>query len=547
MTAKKLLHKFETACRHLLSQQDGDIYSPTYGCFDRRYWGWKLVDYAEATYQRGVYPLAYLLQNHTGKSGVEDTEVLRNAVRAGLLYAAKIQHKDGSFDQAFPHEHSYGATAFLLHPLLSAYQIVWDDKDGAWSEVIEDCLKRAADFLCRAGESHGMISNHLAGAALSLLVSADFFGEPRYEAKARALLSWIIDQQSSEGWFVEYEGADPGYQTLCLYYLAQVYRLRPLPALRDALGKAVDFLAWFVHPDGTFGGTYGSRRTAIFYPGGLALLSREFPLAHSVIAFMLRAIDRRQTVTVNEVDMGNLVPLLSNTISVLEADLPPDDISCPQLPWQREPVRRDFPEAGLYIRGDSRYYAVVGASNGGVLKVFERDGRKLLWSDGGYAGQLKDGSYITTQMTDLTRDTNSSAEEIEIGAPFYLMLRSLPTPFRFVVLRLLNITLMRHGGIGNWVKALLVRLLISGKRPVSLYLRRVIRFKHDQIEIEDRLIVKGKLQLNWLESGRDFSAIHMASAQYFENYAVDLRARRAHPVAVEQLLAAGHLETKATI
>src|SRR6266508_5970652 len=83
---------FESACRHLLSQQDRDPYSPTYGCMDRRYWGWKLVDYAEATFQRNVYPLNWWLTH--GSHDPEIIYVLREAVQAGIAYATRIQHKE---------------------------------------------------------------------------------------------------------------------------------------------------------------------------------------------------------------------------------------------------------------------------------------------------------------------------------------------------------------------------------------------------------------------------------------------------------------------
>jgi len=34
-------------CRHLLSEINRDPSSSTYGCFDRRYWAWKLTDFPE--------------------------------------------------------------------------------------------------------------------------------------------------------------------------------------------------------------------------------------------------------------------------------------------------------------------------------------------------------------------------------------------------------------------------------------------------------------------------------------------------------------------
>jgi len=544
MEITRLIPIVEATCRHLLSQQDRNVYSRTYGCFDRRYWGWKLVDYAEATYQRGVYPLAWLLGRTEDEKAAR---VLHEAVVAGLQFSAQIQHPDGSFDQAFPHEHSFGATAFLLHPSLSAYRIVRDEIDVALTNAIEGSLRKAADFLCHHHEAHGLISNHLAGAALSLLDCAGFFGETRYEKRAAELVAHIIDQQSPEGWFVEYEGADPGYQTLCLYYLAQVFWLRPEPALRNAIEKAVDFLSWFVHPDGTFGGAYGSRRTEIYYPGGLTLLSGEFPLAHSMTNFMLQSIFDRRTVTVEDVDIGNIAPLLSNYIAMLDADLPSEDSPRPPLPWQREGSARNFDGAGIYIRSTSRYYTVIGASNGGVMKIYDRGQGRLLRSDGGYVGRLDRGEYITTQMTNLNPIVEITADQMCIEVPFYVMLRSLPTPFRFLLLRILNLTLMRNLSLGNSFKALLVRLLISGKRRAPLSLKRRITFGQNQISIQDSFSLKGKLHLSWLECGRDFSAIHMASANYFENYAAASTTKDAQVVSVENLVETGHLETGVTI
>jgi hypothetical protein len=542
---QSLQQQTEQGCRLLLSAQNRDPYTATWGCFDRRYWAWKLVDFPEATYQRNVYPLAWFLR-HTAHLQEGTPELVQEAIIAGLQFALHIQHRDGSFDQAFPHEHSFGATAFLLHPLLEAYRIVRDHCSPTQQHAIENSLRRAADFLCRHDETHGHIANHLAGAALSLLVSAEFFWQPAYEQRAMHLLERILAHQSPEGWFLEYEGADPGYQTLCLYYLAQIYRLRPDSKLHAALKRAITFLAWFVHPDGTFGGEYGSRRTAIFYPGGVALLSRTFPLAHSIIRAMLASIAERRTVTLLDVDMGNLAPLLSNYVTVLEADMPDASQPVTPLPWQLGAVQRDFPRAGIFIRGTPRHYAVVGSSNGGVLKVFDRHQQRMLWNDGGYVGHTNSNTYITTQMTDLHRSCQATTNEIMIQAPFYLMLRSVPTPLQFLVLRALNLTVMRHVALGNMVKALLVRLLISGKHTVPLHLKRTITFAAEYIRVTDTLTMTGSLQLRWLQCGHPFVAIHMASARYFENAAA-VSAANVQQVDVAELAAQGTLHHQVTI
>lgn len=517
MDMAPLRKQVEEACRHLLSEQNRDPYALAYGCFDRRYWGWKLVDYPEATYQRNVHPLAWLLRS-TVEEQSEIAGILRKAIKAGLEYSTKVQRSDGSFDQAFPYEHSFGATAFLLHPLLSAYKLIKNTCSASCALAVESSLHRAAEFLCSRDETHGHITNHLAGAVLSLLVSADYFQEPRFDQRATELLASILARQSPEGWFLEYEGADPGYQTLSLYYLAQVYYLRPDGALGAALEKAIRFLSWFVHPDGSFGGEYGSRRTAVYYPGGLALLSQEFPLALSMTRFMLNSVSEGRTVTLGDVDMGNLAPLLSNCVMVLDVDLPPDSQPAPPLPFEVNGACQDFPAAGLYARGSKRYYSIVGASNGGVLKVFDRERRAVVYNDSGYAGQTDRGCLITTQITNTKRAYQATRDEVKIEAPFYRMLRSVPSPFQFLVLRSLNLTIMRSVRLGNLIKGLLVRLLISGKRVVPLHLTRTVKFETDCVIVTDELQLRGRLALRWLEYGRPFVAIHMASARYFEGW-----------------------------
>lgn len=509
-----ILSQIDMACRHLLSEQNRDIYTPNYGCFDRRYWGWKIVDYPEATFQRNTYPLAWM-GLRIRKSNPEFSKLLFRSVEAGLGFTLKIQHKDGSFDQAFPNEHSFGATAFLLHPLLKAYQIVKHQISLSYRKKIEDSLFRAGKFLCANDETHGHIANHIAGAVLALIECSEFFHDDSFKHRANELLDSIFSRQSSEGWFLEYEGADPGYQTLCLYYLAQVFRVRPNAELTDVLEKAIDFLSFFVHPDGTFAGEYGSRRTALFYPGGIALLSRDFPAALSITRFMLQSMSQERTITLKDVDMGNLAPLLVNYMAVIDADLPSEAVP-PLLPFERSSVCQDFSEAGLYIRGNKNFYAIFGVSNGGVLKVYDRQKSAIVWNDAGYIGQLHDGAYITTQVTHMNQSYTVKEDVISMQTNFCRMLRAMPSPCQFVLLRLLNLTVMRNVYLGNLIKKFLVSLLIGGKKYVPLSIKRVVKFEDKQVMITDILTPKGKLMLQWLEYGIPFVSIHMASARYFD-------------------------------
>lgn len=507
----------ELAAARALGDQDASPHSLTSGCFDRRYWAWKLVDFPEATFQRLVLPLAQLYRDPQSRFHAQP-EVLA-AVRSGIACAARLQHANGSFDQAFPFEQSYGATAFLGYPLLEAARLV-EEHLGAEERATADRMNRhAADFLCAHEETHGEISNHLAGAALSLVAAADRFGDARYDAVAGRLIDGLIARQSPEGWFPEYGGADPGYQTLCLDYLAAVRERRPSDRLSAALDRSLEFLKWFVHPDGSVGGIYGSRRTSLVYLGGLARLAAGNRVAAGILDLAAGAMGRGDLAGPATMDAGNLAPMLTSVVTALReiatekpAGLPRRSLGEGGLPWATPGARADFPLAGLHVRSGAGFYAVCGAANGGTLTVFSRATRQLLLDDGGYIAETSDGHRLSTQTAGVARVTGDA---IEIAVPFVRMPAAVPTPGRFVILRLLNLTVMRSIAVGNWVKGRLVAMLMKSGAESGLRLTRRVTWDEQGVQVHDRIENPRRQGLAAMTGGRPFSAIHMASAGYF--------------------------------
>lgn len=532
-----LLSMLERTGRHLLSQIDLDPHSATRGCFDRRYWAWKLVDFPEATYQRNAYLLAWLASRETDRA---KRGLYESAVEAAFDYSALIQHRDGSFDQAFPNEHSYGATAFVLESLASAASFRAEVLSDSRASVLRNALR----FLRGHRETHGAITNHLAGAAVGMLKAARLAGDRDDEAAADRLLEYILGIQSPEGWFPEYGGADPGYQTLCVHYLAQYQSLKPSPALERALDRAVAFLAWFVHPDGTFGGEYGSRRTAIYYPGGIALLARSSPVAAAVHVAMLQSIAAGSTTTLDDVDFANVAPVAASY--AVAATLPGEEplLDKALLPYDQPSAQIDFPGAGIHVRARGALFVIVGVSNGGVVKVFDRRTGAALLDDSGYYALLDGKRAVSSQVTDQRRAAEISGSAIACTVNFAPMKTLVTTPFRFVSLRALNLTVMRSIALGNFVKKLLVRLLIDPEQSVSMRLRRTVSMDQDTVTIDDEITKSGPASVTRMETGQPFVSIHMASARYFGG-----RYRRQLPVAVpvDEINAGGVARIRRTI
>ena len=81
---------------------------------------------------------------------------------------------------------------------------------------------------------------------------------------------------------MEYEGPDPGYQTLCTHYLSSILEIEKSEKLLVSLKKSGEFLSHFIHPDGSIGGLYGSRNTEVYYPGGISKLAMDHDLYKSI-------------------------------------------------------------------------------------------------------------------------------------------------------------------------------------------------------------------------------------------------------------------------
>ena len=179
-----------------------------------------------------------------------------------------------------------------------------------WKEIIS----RLITFLCKSNETHGLISNHLATASAALIRWGKLCNDRDALKKEKNLLNIILNNQSSEGWYPEYEGFDPGYQSLCLNYLADIYIQEPITKLRKSLEKAINHLSYFAHPDGSFGGIYGSRGTRFYFPSGVILLSEFIKKAKDLSLFMEKSIKSKRVVTLQSLDDTNLIPMFNSYV-----------------------------------------------------------------------------------------------------------------------------------------------------------------------------------------------------------------------------------------
>ena len=497
----------------VLALIDSDRTSISYGLGDRFYWAWGLIDFGNATYQGFAHGMSRLWVSGLWPYPTSKERFFEQ-INALFLGAKNLTRNDGSLEEAFPNEGSYCVSALVAFDLLCALDLLSSETEDQlhleWEKIIEPII----GYLIKSDETHAIISNHLATAVAALVRWHVLTGETAAEIKAQKLLKRILEYQSTtEGWFREYEGADPGYQTLCTYYLADVNIMRPDWELTNHLKKSLKFLSYFANPDGSFGGLYGSRNTRFIYPAGILALADESEYAAGLAQFMAESIKEQRVVTLSAMDEPNFAPMFNAYCwaAQLENDRE-GKLKTTTLPSRSDsPFRKHFPEAGLMIDANINHYTLVNIKKGGVVTHFSKD--SLLLLDAGAVIRNSKGQLGSTQAFNDNNNFELDGDILTIDSTFVPMPKRLPNPFQFIVLRLLGITFFRFRILREWAKQFLVRLLISPQKKWPINNKRKI-ILGSKLSITDTYsLSKGYTKF---ENPGSFVSVHMASQGYWQ-------------------------------
>lgn len=500
----------------ILALFDNDRTSYSYGMGDRYYWAWGLIDFGNGTFQGAAHGFAKLW---VAKLWPFETSKEKFYARVNSIFEAanNLKRKDGSLEESFPNEGSYCVTALVAFDLLCALQIlskeISKDLNNRWTEIISPMI----EYLIKNDETHAFISNHMATSVAALIRWNLLTGDKIAEHKAKEQLNKILKNQSLEGWFKEYEGADPGYQSLCTYYLADVHKNRPDLQLLEPLRKSIQFLWYFAHPDGSFGGIYGSRSTRFYYPAGIMILADEIPEAEVLSKSMLNSIYQQKVITLSSMDDSNLVPMFNNYVcaavntSQLQS-LKKQNSSLLVLPCKdKKKLRVTFSEAGLLIDRGQFHYTIISTHKGGVTYHFAQDQRPFI--DTGVVLKNSKKNFASTQSYNKKNIINQEYDKLEITSKITIMTKQIPSTFQFFILRLLSLTIFRSTKFREWFKKLLVNKLITRHKYLPAYNKRTIQLG-EFLKVEDKTTEVSEYRV--LKNTGIFVPIHMASKGYWQ-------------------------------
>ncbi len=501
----------------VISCCDRNISSPSFGCFDRNFWHYKIVDTPSARLQEGTLILA--LAYTDSETRFFHKKETREWIRGGFRFWLKIQAREGSFNEWYPYEKSFVATAFSSYAISEALLLLPDIKE---KEQVIAGLNKAAKWLC--GNRDRQVINQNTGALVALYNIFLLTGNVKYQEECKRIIEFLKKIQDQEGWFSEYGGADIGYLSVSLDYIARYYLKSKDEKALPLLQKGLSFISHFIHPDGSVGGVYGSRNTTYFIPSGIEIMANFMPLARKISSVLQKSIQDNRIISPKTLDERYLI---QNGYTYLQAS---EQLKQRKFLKEEEGSElpsfvfgeKHFPNAGIWIKSTPNFYCIVNYKKGGAFYCYDRLKKTGIYNSGVLLWQRKKiytSSYLSEQNE---IDFSPDGKSISIKGKLKEVVDYHPTPFRFVILRiLLGIArLVPYSTV--FIKSVFRVLLVSRKTVSSLYFER-------SFKIDNNISMKDRFSPGVFDQGQISGIVELVytpSSRYFNNNLVYSQGRQ---------------------
>jgi len=384
----------------VITQIDRDKHSITYGSCDRNHWHLKIRDFTSAILQQSGLTLALLYSINFEGNIYYKKENIKKWAESTVYYWAKIQLRDGSFNEYYPYEHGFPPTAFSLYSACETYKRL-----GMTDKYLVNKFIKTGRYLVKHIEEKAFNQEIASIAALYSLYS--IVKENWILEGIEKKLTRILNLQSKEGWFPEYGGADIGYLSVALDMLSEYYFMSNDERVIKPIFNVIDFISYFVHPDETTGGEYGSRNTTYFLPNGIEVAIKLGNTKAIAIKDTLFYCNKNKRFFMDSIDDRYLSHyLLHSFLRAIEKEMTNTDIYVSdQLPFSTDHCRF-FAESGLLCVKRQPYYSIVSLKKGGVIKVWKD--KEEIFIDCGYRVNFGKGKVAATNWIDPVYQINYS-------------------------------------------------------------------------------------------------------------------------------------------
>ncbi len=484
----------------ILSLQDRNQFSKTFGCFDRNYWHYKTRDFPSAMSQEFTLPLAFAYSTKFPNNTFYKNKNIYNWIIAGIENTIYQSKPDGSLDDYYPFERALGASVFTTYALTESCIILGLNNDKYINYFI-----LSNKWMMQSNES-GMLSNHHAIQAMCHLNLYRLSNEKKYLKIADEKIKKIISMQDDEGWFLEYEGCSPSYLTVTIDFLSQFHLHRPSDKLKKSILKSIDFFYDIQHPDGTCGGDYGSRNTCFFHPNGFEIMSSYSEKASKIANSYLDA-QEKNLYPVQDDDYTFAHSFISNFYAYLNCKRE-DFNNFNHKNFQKD---RIYNSAGFKIICRSGFWAIFNLKKAGLGKIYYNNILKF-----NYSGVIikNNGNVYTNALQKLKSDFKLENDVAVVENTFIAHNQKIPTLYNYFIFRLFLIVFGRFEKVSNFTRKFLQRILIYKKNMKIYFSKTSITCSNNRLIL--KVVVEGKFNgSEQVYIPKNFVPIYTAMSEYF--------------------------------
>lgn len=455
----------------MLTQVARDPGSPFRGCWDRNWWHYKIRDFPSIILQQGGYALGVAADLPVF---AEDRGALRSLAAASARFWDQRARRHGAFEEYYPFEQGYPPLAFGT---LAVAKLA--DAGLVEAREIRVGLERAISQLLKRFEAQAANQQVAGTAAVAVirriapeLVPAKVFDE---------LTDRTLALQQEEGWFPEYDGPDLGYLAVTMDCLWDLHDATGDPRFSDAIGRAFDFIAWFVDSPLGRAGMHNARNTDYLVPYAIARLavepSERQSAAARIFAKLFADADRPDHFLAAVDDRYWCHYIGHSVFRALRVLASQGDLSASVLEPPESTPSVVMPGSGHVRLSGTGATALVSTRKGGVVTAMWEHGAEA--SDFGWIVRREKIEWVSHWWS---TEWRVSLGEDSAGAAGTLVSHRehLSSPLKHAILRM-----------GSWVLGcrmirLLKRLLIFKKAQGGICMERSVHFDGDCLVVLDR-------------------------------------------------------------
>ncbi len=456
----------------VLTQMDRDPMSPTFGCFDRDYWHYKIRDFPSSILQQSVFVLESIQR---GSIDISFPEGFIESWMVGAIRALARQiRSNGSVDEYYPYERSFPAAAFSLYAISSVLWR-WPSENPPPLEYQDwEKLRHLTKWLASHTETEA--SNQQAAGLAAIAIATHLPDLNIHFKEYHTLSEQFFSTQHAEGWFPEYGGPDFGYLSVTIDGLIDFYDATGDERAVSAIDAAVAFMTQLIGADGHLPWTINSRNTDYVVPYGLVrAASRNAEAAWLVHQLFngINANDHFMNAIDDRYNCHYIFSSLVRAIPHLKNMLPAKAPTLPEHAW--------FEGCGYWIRRTQNRKVTVffSANKGGLVRVHRKGKAPII--DSGWRVIRKTKIWTNNWWTNKWVSKVTSERAAVSGSMQHVRYFS-PYPLMHVLLRATSF--LTFGQVIKFLKYLMIfrKHTTSGPR----YSRQV-HFSQYHLEIIDKI------------------------------------------------------------